>query len=135
VVTNVYPDAQDPAIADSLRTAATATVLGREVVLHLADAEDMALASVDNGAAADEVWLDRSFDGGLSWSEGERLGLSTVPAGATTGRTMMYNIDAYQAPDSTTLRLGAVRACVRPRTCARRATRPARSMEPCWPDR
>jgi hypothetical protein len=44
----------------------------------------MGWASIDNGRPGDVVWLDRSFDGGRSWS-GSRLGKRTSRPGGAAG--------------------------------------------------
>ena len=66
----------------------------------------MAWGSVSGGAGNDEVWLDRSMDGGRSWPDGSRLGDTRVPAGGTGWRTGMFNVD-----DWGTRGVGALRAC------------------------
>lgn len=45
----------------------------------------MGWASITNGGPTDEVWLDRSFDGGRTWSSGSKLGDTTVPSGQGVG--------------------------------------------------
>lgn len=97
-------DRADPAGARGDRIAATSTVWGRRIALHLSDADDGAWASIDDGSPNDEAWLDRSFDGGATW-EG-RLGKTRIPKGRRGWRTMMYRID-----DLARRAVGAVRAC------------------------
>jgi predicted alpha-1,6-mannanase (GH76 family) len=105
-ICNRYCDGRDPALAGTDRQPVSATLHGRRFVLHLNDADAMGWASVDGGGAGDEVWLDRSFDGGRSWPDGARLGDSRVPAGAGGWRTGMYNVDDWGARG-----VGALRAC------------------------
>jgi hypothetical protein len=105
-VCNVYCDGRDPAVAAGDRQVATATVWSRSIVLHSSDGDDMAWASINNGSPTDEVWLDRSFDGGQSWATGSKLGDTTVPAGYGGWRTLMYNADNPSARG-----VGALRAC------------------------
>ncbi|WP_435844511.1 hypothetical protein [Streptomyces hygroscopicus] len=47
----------------------TATLFSRSIALRFADADADAMgwASTDNGSPGDEVWLDRSCDGGRAW--------------------------------------------------------------------
>jgi predicted alpha-1,6-mannanase (GH76 family) len=66
----------------------------------------MGWASIGNGSPGDGVWLDRSFDGGRTWSSGSRLGDTTVPTGQRAQRTLMYNVD-----DWANRGVGALRAC------------------------
>ncbi|MFG2511196.1 glycoside hydrolase family 76 protein [Streptomyces sp. NPDC048584] len=105
-VCNKYCDGRDPALSPGDRAPATASVHGRSVVLHFDDADAMGWASVGNGSPGDEVWLDRSFDGGRTWSPGSRLGATAVPSGQRGWRTPMYNVDDWGAHG-----VGALRAC------------------------
>lgn len=105
-VCNKYCDARDPALSPGDRTPVTASIYSRSIVLHFDDTDAMGWASVDNGNPGDEVWLDRSFDGGRTWSSGSRLGDTTVPAGQRGWRTLMYNVDDWGGHG-----VGALRAC------------------------
>jgi predicted alpha-1,6-mannanase (GH76 family) len=105
-ICNKYCDAHDPAASPGDRTPVTSTLFGRTFTLHFDDADAMGWASVAGGTAGDEVWLDRSFDGGRTWSSGSKLGDTTVPAGSTGWRTLMYNVDDWNS-----LGVGALRAC------------------------
>ncbi|MER5429987.1 glycoside hydrolase family 76 protein [Streptomyces sp. NPDC002588] len=105
-VCNKYCDARDPALSPDDRTPVTAGIYGRSVVLHLDDTDAMGWASIGNGNPGDEVWLDRSFDGGRTWSSGSKLGDTTVPAGGRGWRTLMYNVDDWNNHG-----VGALRAC------------------------
>ncbi|KUL73766.1 MULTISPECIES: glycoside hydrolase family 76 protein [unclassified Streptomyces] len=107
-VCNKYCDARDPALSPGDRTPVTVSLYGRSIVLHFDDADAMGWASLDDGGPGDEVWLDRSFDGGRSWSTGSRLGSTTVPAGRRDWRTLMYNVDDWNGHG-----VGALRACGR----------------------
>ncbi|WP_227024955.1 glycoside hydrolase family 76 protein [Streptomyces tsukubensis] len=107
-VCDIRCDAQDPATATSDRTPVTTTLYGRTVSLHLSDNDVMGWASIDGGQAGDEVWLDRSFDGGKSWSSGSRLGATKIPSGSTAWRSQMYNVDDWNNAG-----VGALRACAR----------------------
>ena len=106
VICNAYCDARDPALSGGDRQPVSSAIYGRGVTLHFDDADAMSWASIGGGAAGDEVWLDRSFDGGATWSTGSRLGATTVPAGATGWRTGMYNVDDWKNHG-----VGATRAC------------------------
>ncbi len=105
-VCNKYCDGRDPALAPGDRTPVTAAVHGRSLTLHFDDADAMGWASLSDGGPGDEVWLDRSFDGGRTWSSGSRLGNTTVPPGRRGWRTLMYNVDDWGAHG-----IGALRAC------------------------
>jgi predicted alpha-1,6-mannanase (GH76 family) len=105
-ICNRYCDARDPALSPGDRQPVTATIYGRNVVLHLDDADAMGWASIDTGNPGDEVWVDRSFDGGRTWVSGSKLGDTTVPGGQRSWRTLMYNND-----DWANLGVGALRAC------------------------
>jgi len=108
-VCNKYCDARDPAQSPQDRIPVTATVSGRSIALHFDDADAMGWGSIGNGGAGDQVWLDRSMDGGRTWSDGSRLGNTTVPSGQGGWRTLMYNVD-----DWNTQGVGALRACGQP---------------------
>jgi predicted alpha-1,6-mannanase (GH76 family) len=107
-VCNIHCDARDPALAKGDRRPVSATVFSRRIVLHVSDPDDMTWASIEGGSPTDEVWLDRSWDGGQSWSDGSKLGDTFVPNGQQGWRTLMYNVD-----DPSSHRVGAVRACGR----------------------
>jgi hypothetical protein len=86
------------------------TLYGRTIRLHVDQKNAMAWASIDTGGAGDEIWLDRSWDGGSTWPDGSSLGRTSTPSGATTTtRTAMY---ATRDPRGL-LYGGAVRACGR----------------------
>ncbi|MFE1332685.1 glycoside hydrolase family 76 protein [Streptomyces microflavus] len=106
VLCNKHCDARDPAAATSDRVPVTATLYGRSIALHLSDNDVMGWASIDSGAAGDQTWLDRSFDGGRTWASGSKLGATATPAGRTGWRSQMYNVD-----DWNTGGIGALRAC------------------------
>lgn len=105
-ICNNYCDGRDPALSPGDRTPVTTTLFSRAITLHLDDADAMGWASIDNGSPGDEVWLDRSFDGGQTWSSGSKLGDTTIPTGDSGWRTLMYNND-----DWGNLGVGALRAC------------------------
>ncbi len=109
VVCNKYCDARDPSLSPGDRVPVTATVASRSIALHFDDADAMGWASIDNGAAGDRVWLDRSMDGGRTWSADSRLGDTAVPSGGRGWRTQMYNVDDWGAQG-----VGALRACGQP---------------------
>ncbi|GIJ45091.1 glycosyl hydrolase [Virgisporangium aliadipatigenens] len=102
-ICNRYCDGRDPALSPGDRAPVSATLYGRRFVLHFDDADGMSWASLDTGNPGDQVWLDRSFDGGRSWTEVTR---ATVPTGSRTTRTSMWNVD-----DWTNRGVGATRAC------------------------
>jgi hypothetical protein len=106
VICNAYCDARDPALSPVDRQPVSSAIYGRTVTLHFDDTDAMSWASIGGGSAGDEVWVDRSFDGGATWAAGSRLGATTVPAGATGWRTQMYNVDDWNNRG-----VGATRAC------------------------
>ncbi|WP_249998623.1 glycoside hydrolase family 76 protein [Actinoplanes sp. M2I2] len=105
VVCNRYCDGRDAGLAEGDRTPVRSTLYGRTFTLHVDDAGSMGWASVAGGRADDEVWLDRSFDGGRTWA-GSPLGRTAVPAGASDTRTPMANVDDWASRG-----VGALRAC------------------------
>ncbi|MDX2972112.1 glycoside hydrolase family 76 protein [Kribbella solani] len=105
-ICNKYCDARDPALAPKERVPVSTTLFGRTIALHLDDDDAMGWAAIENGNPGDEVWLDRSMDGGRTWTGGSRLGNAAIPAGQRGRRTLMYNVD-----DWNNLGVGALRAC------------------------
>jgi hypothetical protein len=106
VICNRYCDGRDPALSPGERVPVSSTLHGRTFRVHVNDNDAMAWASVGGGQAGDEVWLDRSMDGGRTWTDGSRLGDTRIPAGATGWRTLMFNVDDWGARG-----VGALRAC------------------------
>jgi hypothetical protein len=105
-VCNRYCDGRDAALAATDRVPVQAGLYGRVFKVHVNDTDAMAWGSVENGQAGDEVWLDRSFDGGRSWPDGARLGATAVPAGSGGWRTSQFNVDDWAGNG-----VGALRAC------------------------
>ncbi len=105
-ICNKFCDGRDAALAAGDRQPVSSSLYGRTFVLHLNDPDAMAWATVAGGQAGDEVWLDRSFDGGRTWGSGSRLGNAVIPAAATGTRTLMFNVD-----DWANRGVGALRAC------------------------
>lgn len=108
-ICNRHCDGRDPSLATGDRIPVSADASGRTVELHVDDGGAMGWASVSGADEGDQVWLDRSFDGGKTWGSGARLGDSTVPAGRTGWRTLMFNADDWNARG-----VGALRACTAP---------------------
>ncbi len=106
VICNKQCDGYDAAKAAADRSPVKSTLYGRTFTVHIDDTNSMAWATVAGGKASDEVWLDRSFDGGQTWGTGGKLGDTTIPASATSTRTTMFNVD-----DWNTRGVGALRAC------------------------
>ncbi|WP_239589883.1 glycoside hydrolase family 76 protein [Streptomyces aureoverticillatus] len=105
-ICNKHCDARDPALSPGDRTPVSTTLFSRNITLHFDDEDAMGWASIGSGSPGDQVWLDRSFDGGRTWSSGSRLGLTSVPAGQRGRRTQMYNVDDWNNRG-----VGALRAC------------------------
>ncbi|MFG1814976.1 glycoside hydrolase family 76 protein [Kribbella sp. NPDC049174] len=105
-ICNKYCDARDPALSPGDRTPVSATLFGRTITLHFDDSDAMGWASIENGNPGDEVWLDRSMDGGRTWTDGSRLGNTAIPSGQRGRHTQMYNVDDWNNHG-----VGALRAC------------------------
>lgn len=105
-ICNKYCDARDPALSPKDRQPVSASIYSRSIVLHFDDDDAMGWASIANGNPGDEVWMDRSFDGGATWSSGSKLGDTTIPASNGGWRTQMYNVDDWNNQG-----VGALRAC------------------------
>ncbi len=101
----LYCDARDPSLARQETFPVPQKVHnGRRVQLHVSDIDAMAWASIDDGLPGDEVWLDRSWDGGASWDG--LLGRASIPSTWTGTRTLLHNLSDPQRH-----RRGVVRAC------------------------
>jgi predicted alpha-1,6-mannanase (GH76 family) len=99
--------ATSTAVGDTQPVGAT-SISNRQIALHF-DNRGMAWATIANGAAGDEVWLDRSWDEGATWPDGSSRGRTSTPAGQTGTRTALF-----AARDLRTLLYGGVlRACGR----------------------
>jgi predicted alpha-1,6-mannanase (GH76 family) len=108
-VCDVRCDRTDPSQAvGPAQPVAPTSVFGR-VIRLFTDQNGMAWGSIEAGGAGDEIWLDRSWDAGVSWPGGSSLGRTAVPAGAQTTRTTMF---ATRDPHGRHYG-GAVRACGR----------------------
>jgi predicted alpha-1,6-mannanase (GH76 family) len=108
-VCNAYCDTRDASLAsgDSQPVPAT-SINGRPITLHI-DTNGMAWGQITGGQAGDEVWLDRSWNEGSSWPDGSSLGRVSIPSGATSTHTTMFNV----SDTAGLLYGGAVRACGR----------------------
>jgi hypothetical protein len=101
----LYCDTRDPSLAQQETfPVEEKRVNGRRIVLHVSDADGMGWASIDDGTTGDAVWLDRSWDGGVTWDG--LLGKASIPGTWTGTRTLMHNL--Y---DPSHHRRGVVRAC------------------------
>ncbi|HTI28009.1 MAG TPA: glycoside hydrolase family 76 protein [Kutzneria sp.] len=105
-----YCDGRDPALAAQDRSAVTATAAGnRQLSLHLSDSDDMGWGALTNSSPGDELWLDRSFDAGRSWTAGSKIGDTRTPTGYPGWRTLMFNVDDWNNNG-----VGLLRACAQP---------------------
>src|SRR4051794_38603411 len=105
MICNRFCDGRSASLAPADRQAVSSTLYGRRFTVHVNDTDAMVWASLDSGRAGDEVWLDRSFDGGRTWVD-SRLGAGVVAVGATSRRTAQFNVDNWAANG-----VGALRAC------------------------
>jgi predicted alpha-1,6-mannanase (GH76 family) len=86
-------DGKDPAGAHEYAVNPQASRGTRKVVLHISEQLGMAWASIENGGAGDQVWIDRQWDGqGQNQWDG-LLGLSTTPPGRSGWRTWMFHFN------------------------------------------
>ncbi|MCS7479485.1 glycoside hydrolase family 76 protein [Umezawaea endophytica] len=109
VVCNRYCDARDPALSPADRLTQTLSAGTRQISLHFNDTDAMGWARITPTSQGDALWLDRSFDAGVSWNSGSRLGDTRSPAGVGDWRTMMFNVDDWAARG-----VGLLRACAQP---------------------
>jgi hypothetical protein len=71
-ICNKFCDGRDPASATGDHQSVSAEVWNRKIVLYISETDNMCWANIDNGDPGDEVWIDRSFDGGVSWGGGAK---------------------------------------------------------------
>lgn len=102
-ICNIKCDSTDAAQAGSMRTGDTKDIDGRTLKLVFDDNSAMGFGTIEGSSAGDQVWVDRSFDGGRSW---EQLGVTTNPGGVGGWRTQMYNLDDWNNAG-----VGALRTC------------------------
>jgi hypothetical protein len=105
-ICNTYCDGRDATLSPADRSPVSTTLFGRTFKLHADDADAMLWATVENGNPGDEVWMDRSFDGGRSWTGDGRIGATKIASGARTARTTMFNNDDWNNRG-----VGVLRAC------------------------
>lgn len=107
-ICNIYCDDRNSTLATPpLRQPVTTEIHSRILTLIISDTDNMVFARIENGDPRDEVWLDRSFDGGISWIDGSKLGETFIPDdGSRQINTTMYNVD-----NPTILKYGALRVC------------------------
>lgn len=106
-ICNIHCDGRDSSLASgSLREPVSWYIRSRRVALVVSDTDNMAYGLITNGQPGDEIWVDRTFNGGLAWTNDTRTGDIQVPSDSTTASTAMFNID-----DPSTLRIGALRVC------------------------
>ncbi|WP_213000283.1 glycoside hydrolase family 76 protein [Winogradskya consettensis] len=86
----------------------SAALSGRTISLH-ADQRGMLWGTISGGAAGDEIWLDRSWDEGVSWPGGSSLGRTSTPGGASSARTALFTSRDIRS----LMYAGSVRACGR----------------------
>jgi hypothetical protein len=77
---NIYCDGRNPELSVDSRVVLTTELFGRTISLHVSDSDNMGFAEISNGDATDKIWLDRSFDGGVSWPG--KLGEVVIPTGS-----------------------------------------------------
>ena len=106
-ICQAFCDGQDASLATQITNVTSVTVQSRRITLQIAETLDMAFATLEGGSAGDEVWLDRSFDGGITYADNTKLGATTVSQGSSRVSTLLYNVDDLQVIYG----VGAVRAC------------------------
>ncbi len=103
-ICGTYCDGAPATDATADRLADGSGIYGRSIELHVDDPAAAAWAIIGNGDPTDEVWLERSFDGGTTVET--KLGDATIPTGTRSVTTTMYNLN-----DPATGRTGTIRAC------------------------
>lgn len=97
-----YCDGTPAALSAPYREAASVVIHGRVVRLDIDDTDQTAFAGISNGDPTDEVWLDRSWNGGRSWDS--KIGDTRIPRSSRGATTTQWNLDKGRATS-------VVRAC------------------------
>ena len=79
-ICNIHCDGRNPELAVNARAPVSTTIFGRTIRLLISDDDNMGFAEISNGDPTDEVWIDRSMNGGVSWDG--KLGDTRIPNGA-----------------------------------------------------
>ena len=98
-------DGSPVARSSPYREADSAVIDGRTITLDIDDTDRTAYAAVGNGDPTDEVWLDRSWDGGKTWDS--KIGDTRIPRAARSTTTTQWNLEKARATS-------VVRACGKP---------------------
>jgi len=99
-------DAGSNQVANS-RVAFSVDLFFRKISIFVSDSENVAFAKIENGDPNDEVWIDRSWNGGRSWEDGVRIGNIAIPSGSREVTTNLFNIDGSFSERQ----IGVLRAC------------------------
>lgn len=83
-------DGNNPATYNpsSISTPRSTSVWGRKIELRYHGSSRCAWGRISNGSPGDEIWVDRSFNGGQSWQP--KLGATQINSGSQK-YTVMYN--------------------------------------------
>jgi hypothetical protein len=79
-------DGKSPSSAPSPTTKRTTTVHSRVIELRYSAKLRCAWGRISNGSVGDEIWVDRSSDGGKTWES--KLGRRTISSGRDAHTTM-----------------------------------------------
>jgi peptidoglycan DL-endopeptidase RipA len=84
-------DGQNPATYNpsSVITARSTSLYGRGIELRYHRSSRCAWGRIRNGSPGDEIWTDRSSDGGRNWEP--KLGAARINSGYTQKYTVMFN--------------------------------------------
>jgi len=94
-ICSTFCDGDDASLALETRIATTIIISDRLVTIHIEDRTNVMFATLENGMTGDNLYLERSFNGGVEWEE---IGLRQVMREETAASTALYNFD-----DPTTL--------------------------------
>jgi hypothetical protein len=101
-ICGTYCDGTPAALAGPYREADSVQVQRRVIRLNIDDTDQTAFAVISNGSPTDEVWIDRSWDGGRSWDS--KVGDTRIPRASHSDTTTQWNLDKGRATS-------VVRAC------------------------
>ena len=89
-ICSTYCDGDDTSLTTETRVATTLIVSGRLISIRIEDKSNVMFATLENGMTGDNLYMERSFDGGVGWEE---VGLRQVPRETTSVSTALFTID------------------------------------------
>lgn len=113
-ICNKYCDGRSALLAGTSRAGQSLALGGRTITLQIDDDDNMIWGVAQGAKVGDQIWLQRSLDGGKTW-DSTRLGMIIATSRPQTP-TAMYNVD-----DGANNKQGMIRVCALVRGVAQSA--------------